>query len=394
MIQLINNSIPAWTQPRLTMSAPAVGNQDRGDKLATDGNTVHHTVKTRYSITLGTWNVRTLRPQGKVEELIYEMDNYKWNILGISEMRWKGFGELTVQDDHRLYYSGRTDKHQQGVGFLVHKDIVNCIISCNPISNRLITITLNACPFNITLVQVYAPTSAAEEEETEQFYNELQGVLDTIPKKNITILMGDFNAKVGRDSYQDRKHVIGTNCNAMTNENGIKLLDLASYNNLVIANTLGKHKKSRVATWHSPDGQTSNQIDYILTNKRFQSSICTANTRTFPKANVGSDHDLVMMKFKLHLKKIRKPQQTRMQFDLEKLKDPEVAEIFQASIGGKFGPLLAISEDPSNTDTIVETLNTAIIESSSEILGKKRKVKKPLGILNYAFSLIFSTGHQ
>ena len=132
----------------------------------------------------------------------------------------------------------------------------------------------------------------------------------------------------------------GPSCSPETNDRGLKLLDFATYNNLVLANTLGNHKPSRRWTWHSPDGTHHNQIDYILVKKRFRSGIKTARTRTFPGADVGSDHDMVMMTFQTRLKNSRKPTQPRVRFDLEKLNDPIVMSAFQATIGGSFHLLL------------------------------------------------------
>ena len=126
---------------------------------------------------------------------------------------------------------------------------------------------------------------------------------------------------------------------AMLNERGLRLLEFMMFSNLVLTNTLGPHKPSRW-TWHSPDGKHHNLIDYILVKKRFRSGVNIHRTRSFPGADIGSDHDLVMMTFQVHLKKARKPNQPRLRFDLEKLKDPDVACTFQAAIGGKFAPLM------------------------------------------------------
>ena len=118
---------------------------------------------------------------------------------------------------------------------------------------------------------------------------------------------------------------------------GLKLLDLATYNSLVLANTLCYHKTFRRWTWHSPDGTHHNQIDYILVKKWFRSGIKTARTRTFPGADVKSNHDMVMMTFQTRHKNSRKPTQPRIRFDCEKLNDPTVMSAFQATIGGKIG---------------------------------------------------------
>ena len=130
-------------------------------------------------------------------------------------------------------------------------------------------------------------------------------------------------------------------------------------NDLVLANTFGHHKASRRWTWHNPNGQHHNQIDYILVRKRFRSGVNTARTRSFPGADTESDHNLLMT-FSLHLKKISKPKHTSIQFDLEKLKDPNMLETFQAMIGGRFAPLTIMSNEDTDTDSMISTFNTAV----------------------------------
>ena len=105
-----------------------------------------------------------------------------------------------------------------------------------------------------------------------------------------------------------------------------------------------------------------------------------ATTRSFPGADIGSDHDLQMMTFHLRLKRISKPKHTRLKFDLEKRKDPNVLETFQAITGGEFAPLTIMDNEDTDLDSMTTTLNTAVIETASEILGKHHlKKKKNLG---------------
>ena len=111
--------------------------------------------------------------------------------------------------------------------------------------------------------------------------------------------------------------------------------------------------------------------------KRFRSGVNIARTRSFPGADIGSDHDLLMMTFRLRLKKISKPKYTRLKFDLEKLKDPNVLETFQAMIGGRFALLTIMSCDDTDIDSMITTFNRAVTEPASEILGKHRQKKKP-----------------
>ena len=119
-----------------------------------------------------------------------EMNRYRWNILGLSEMRRKNFGETTTEEGHKVFFSGKEDKHEHDVGFLVHKDIVNTVMGRQPVSSRLITIRLRAVPFNITKVQAYAPTLDYDDDEIEEFYDQLQNVNDQTPKKGVLVVQG------------------------------------------------------------------------------------------------------------------------------------------------------------------------------------------------------------
>ena len=181
-------------------------------------------------------------------------------------------------------------------------------------------------------------------------------------------IQGDWNTKVGKDAQSDRGEVCEPYCNVETSEKGLRLLKFATFNNLVLTNALGPHKPSRRWTRHSPDGKHHNQIDFIFVKKRFRSGVNIHRTRSFPAADIGSDHVLVMMTFRCRLKKARKPNQPRLRTDLEKLRYPDVACTFQATIGGKFAPLIGLSN---------YHLHTAVTDAASEILGKERRRKKP-----------------
>ena len=159
----------------------------------------------------------------------------------------------------------------------------------------------------------------------------------------------------------------------MTNERGLRLLEFTTFNDLVLTNPVGHQKASRRWTWHSPNGQHHSQIDYILVRKCFRSGENIARTQSFPGADIGSDHDLLMMTFHLCLKRISKPKHTRLKFDLEKLEDPNVLENFQAMIGGKFAALTIMDNEDTDLDSMITTVTTAVIETASEILGKHRQ---------------------
>ena len=139
-------------------------------------------------------------------------------------------------------------------------------------------------PFNITVVQAYAPTSNAEEAEVEQFYEDLKDLLELTPKKDVLFIIGGGNAKVGS---QEIPGVTGKYGLGMWNEAGERLTKFCQENELVIANTLFQQHKRRLYKWTSPVGQHRNQIDYILCSQRWRSSI--QSTKTRPGADCGSD---------------------------------------------------------------------------------------------------------
>ena len=121
--------------------------------------------------------------------------------------------------------------------------------------------------------------------------------------------------------------------------------------------------------------ENHNQIDYILVKKRFRSRVNIHRTRSFPGGR-HSDHGLVMMTFRVRLKKARKPKQPKLRFGLEKLRDPDVDCTFQATIGGKFAPLIGLRDEDIDINTMITTYDTVVTDAASEILGKERRREK------------------
>ena len=134
----------------------------------------------------------------------------------------------------------------------------------------MISLHFQGKPFNITVIQVYAPTNNAEETEVEQFYEDLQDLVELTPPKDVLFIIGDWNAKVGS---QETPGVTGKFGLAIRNEAGQRLTEFWQENALVIANTLFQQHKRRLYTWTSPGGQYWNQIDYILGSQRWRSSL-------------------------------------------------------------------------------------------------------------------------
>ena len=165
----------------------------------------------------------------------------------------------------------------------------------------MISVHFQGKAFNITVIQVYALNSNAEEAEFEWFYEDLQDLLEPTTKWDVLFIIGDWNAKVGS---QETPGVTGKFGLGVQNEEGQRLIEFCQENALVIANALFQQHKRRRYTWTLPDGQYQNQIDYILCSQRWRSSIQSVKAR--PRADCGSDHELLIAKFRLKLKKVGK----------------------------------------------------------------------------------------
>ena len=159
----------------------------------------------------------------------------------------------------------------------------------------MISVRFQGKPFNITVIQAYTPTSNAEEAEIEQFYEDLQDLLELTPQKDVLFIIGDWNAKVGSE---ETPGVTGEFGLGVQNEAGQRLIEFCQENALVIANTLLQQHKRRLYTWTSSDRQYQNQTDYILCSQIWRSSIQSAKARL--EADCGSDHELLVAKFRLN----------------------------------------------------------------------------------------------
>ena len=191
--------------------------------------------------------------QGKLEVVKEEMARVNVDILGISELKWTGMGAFN-SDDHYIYYCGQESLRRNGVAIMVNKRVQNAVLGCSLKNDRMISVRFQGKPFNITVIQVYAPTSNAEEAEVERFYEDLleqQDLLERIPKRDVLFIIGDWNAKVGS---QETPGVTGKFGLGMWNEAGQRLIEFCHENALVIANTLFQQKR-RLYMWTSPDGQ-------------------------------------------------------------------------------------------------------------------------------------------
>ena len=176
--------------------------------------------------------------QGTLEVVKQETARVNVDILGISVLKWTGMGEFN-SDDH--YICGQESLRRNGVAVMFNKRVQNAVLGCSLKNDRMISVRFQGKPFNITAIQVYAPTSNAEEAEVEWFYEDLQDLLELTPKKDVLLIIGDWNAKVGS---QEIPRITGKFGLGVQNEAGQRLTEFCHENALVIANTLFEQHKS------------------------------------------------------------------------------------------------------------------------------------------------------
>ena len=133
------------------------------------------------------------------------MDRLKVDIMGVSEVRWTGAGKIN-DTDRTFYYSGG-ETHERGVGIMVSKRISKCVLDYWAISPRVILIKVKGHPFNMNIIEAYAPTQERPEDEVDDFYEQLEQALRQCKSQEITITMGDFNAKVGKERFEDSRTI-------------------------------------------------------------------------------------------------------------------------------------------------------------------------------------------
>ena len=145
-------------------------------------------------------------------------------------------------DDHCIYYCGQESLRRNGVAIIVNKRVQNAVLGCSLKNERMISVHFQGKPFNITVIQVCAPTSNTEEAKVEWFYEDLQGLPELTPKKGVLFIIGDWNTKVGS---QEIPGVTGKFGLGVQNKAGQRLIEFCQENTLVIENTLFQQHKRR-----------------------------------------------------------------------------------------------------------------------------------------------------
>lgn len=325
------------------------------------------------STLIGTWNVRTMYETSKTAQVAREMERYNLDILGLSEVRWLSSGKISLTNGQTLIYSGRPegDEHREGVGIMLSRKATGSLIEWKPISERIITARFTSKFNKVSIVQCYAPTNQANEENKVDYYEQLQSVIDMIPKRDILLVIGDMNAKIGNNN-KGREAIMGKHGLGEMNENGELFADFCGMNDLIIGGTVFPHKSVHKITWKSPDHQTENQIDHITISRRWRSSL--EDTKARNGADVGSDHSLLVGKLKVKITAHRKTSQTSQRHDSGKLKQEKTKSDFQITLKNRFQALQGL--DDETVEGKWKRVKEAYTETCDKVLGTRRNKQK------------------
>ena len=262
--------------------------------------------------------------------------------------------------------------HTEGVALMLAPEAHGALTGWEPVNSRIITakFTTKKKDIRLNIIQCYAPTNDAEEEKKDDFYRQLQAVLDRRGAKDITILMGDLNAKIKMDNT-GYENIMGTHRLGQMNENGEHFADLCALNQLVIGGSFFPHKRIHKVTWISPTHVTENQIDHICISCKFRRS--WRDVPVMRGADVQSDHHLLMTTMRLGLKRFTNASSTRTRYKVGLLRNKDTQAAFQISLFNRFQPLQELIEDDEmNISTQWEHCNKLWHNTCEEVLGKKK----------------------
>ncbi|XP_052097284.1 craniofacial development protein 2-like [Mytilus californianus] len=300
------------------------------------------------------------------------MKRFKLDILGVSECRWTDSGKFKHNSGTDIYYSGRTDgRHQEGVAILLSKRASKSVVEWIAVNERIIKIRMETNYGYMTVIQCYAPMNDYIDNEKENFYDKLNQMIVDTPKHDVLTIIGDFNAKVG-STNTGSEEVMGKHGLGEINNNGERLVEMCIMNNLIIGGTIFEHKNIHKATWVSPNGKVKNQIDHILINKKWRSSLLDVKVKR--GSDVYSDHHLVIGKIRLKARKNKCKTPSKI-IDFGKLQQPEIHQTFNIELRNRF-EVLQLEENEIDINSKWQHMSEIYLKTSEDILGYKNKERK------------------
>jgi len=330
------------------------------------------------AVTLGAWNVRTLldragtnRPERRTALIASELDRYKVQIAALSETRLAEEGQLTERSAGYTFYwmgRGQNERREAGVGFAIKSNWVNKLaVRPKGINDRLMTVRLPLPKKKFaTIISVYAPTMTNPDEVKDRFYEELNDTIAAVPRTDKLIILGDFNARVGRD-HMSWEGVLGKHGVGKCNSNGLLLLETCAAHELLVTNTVFRLPTRNKTSWMHPRSKHWHLLDYVIIRQRDRRDVRV--TKAMCGAECWTDHRLLISKMNLRIAPRRRPQgiQVPKRLNVSKLRNDLVRQKLVAE--------LDIKLPPPNTDPDADVeaewtrLRDSVYAAASEAVG-------------------------
>ena len=227
------------------------------------------------------------------------------------------------------------------MGLLLRRELAGAVTGCWQLSDRVILVKIEAKLVGLNIIQVYAPTADYSDEDIEAFYEQVDSARSQCKPEEITLVVGDLNAKVGCGRSGE---VVGNYGLGQRNERGDRWVEWCESWEQIIMNTFFRHHPRYLYTWKSPGDRSRNQIDYITVNRRFRNSISQVKTSPGADCGVGCDHTPLVAHIKLKLKKISKNKRVRRDWNILR-RARSVGSRYAVEVRNKYEALEEVAED-------------------------------------------------
>ena len=331
-------------------------------------------LKPTSNLCITTFNARTLSKEFYLEELLHSIENHSLALTSIQEHRFSHDEPIKyhkLSSEYTFITSSATvndcNASVGGVGTVVNNYSLNCLLSAENISSRILVLTFSGNP-ETTHICCYSPHNHSPEEEVIDFYEQLSDVMRQVPAHNVVFLCGDFNAQLGSDKVHHSYH-------QQTNRNGEHLYNFMESFNLVPANTHFQKPSRQLWTCQYPNGSRG-QIDYILVRRKWVRSVTNAQAYKTTFSTLHSDHKAVTANVKLRLRAPKKKQSDFRSINFRSLTgDKDLQMQYSVEVRNRFSSLVDDLSDPTSVQEKYDCLGKSCAEIGKQILPKK-KVKK------------------
>lgn len=317
---------------------------------------------------IGTWNIRCAGNQpGGIRKLVNELQAAKVGVAAVQESGFNKHAQHCKIGGYNIFHSSNQSRHVLGTAFLVAQKYEHLVLDFRKVDERLCVLRIKGRFKNYSLINAHAPHNKALDADKDAYYEKLGQIYDTCPKHDVKIVLGDFNAQVGKE--EDYRPTIGKySLHETSNDNGQRMIFFAAERGMVVKSTFFKHKSRHLATWQHPnDNLPASQIDHVLISCRHFSDVI--DVKTSWQSNVDSDHYLVVATLRAHLSRFHnnRPEPVR-RIAIARLRDPEIAATFEKNIGER----LQRAHQGSSDAPEWQTVRQIITEEAINTIGYQR----------------------